>query len=118
MEAMKTYIGHTGRQAKLPPGLSTPGRLFVFARHAESEANIANALSSDPARPVALTEHGRRQARELGAQLHSLGVDLAVATRFLRTQQTLEIALRSREVPILIEPGFDEVDAGDFDGAP
>jgi len=100
------------------PGLRTPGRLFVFARHAESEANIANALSSDPARPVALTEHGRQQARELGAQLTNLGVDLAVATRFLRTQQTLEIALRSREVPTLIEPGFDEVDAGDFDGAP
>ena len=50
-------------------GLSTPGRLFVFARHAESEANIANVLSSNPARPVALTEHGRHQARELGAQL-------------------------------------------------
>src|SRR5215470_18180556 len=100
------------------PGLSTPGRLFVFARHAESEANIANALSSDPARPVALTEHGRQQARELGAQLTNLGVDLAVATRFLRTQQTIEIALRGRQVPIMIEPGFDEVDAGDFDGAP
>ena len=100
------------------PGPSTPGRLFVFARHAESEANIANALSSDPARPVALTEHGRQQARELGAQLTNLGVDLAVATRFLRTQQTIEIALRGRQVPILIEPGFDEVNAGDFDGAP
>jgi broad specificity phosphatase PhoE len=100
------------------PGLSTPGRLFVFARHAESEANIANALSSDPARPVALTEHGRQQARELGAQLTNLGFDLAVSTRFLRTQQTIEIALRGRRVPILIEPGFDEVNAGDFDGAP
>jgi broad specificity phosphatase PhoE len=100
------------------PRLITPGRLFVFARHAESEANIANALSSDPARPVALTEYGRQQARELGAQLTNLGVDLAVATRFLRTQQTIEIALRGRQVPILIEPGFDEVDAGEFDGAP
>jgi broad specificity phosphatase PhoE len=100
------------------PGLGTPGRLFVLARHAESEANIANALSSDPSRPVALTEHGRQQARELGAQLTNLGVDLAVATRFLRTQQTIEIALRGRQVPILIEPGFDEVNAGDFDGAP
>jgi broad specificity phosphatase PhoE len=107
-----------GWRRRSAPGLSTPGRLFVFARHAESEANIANALSSDPARPVALTEHGRQQARELGAQLASLGVDLAVATRFLRTQQTIEITLRGRQVPILIEPGFDEVNAGDFDGAP
>ena len=30
-------------------------RLFVFVRHAESEANTAHVLSSDPARPVALT---------------------------------------------------------------
>jgi hypothetical protein len=27
-------------------------RLFVFARHAESTANTAHALSSDPARPA------------------------------------------------------------------
>jgi hypothetical protein len=32
--------------------------------------------------------------------------------------QQIEIALRGRQVPILIEPGFDEVNAGDFDGAP
>jgi broad specificity phosphatase PhoE len=38
-------------------------RLFVFARHAESTANTAHALSSDPARPVALTERGRTQAK-------------------------------------------------------
>jgi broad specificity phosphatase PhoE len=100
------------------PRLIAPARLFVFARHAESEANIANALSSDPARPVPLTEHGKQQARELGAQLTNLGIDLAVATRFLRTQQTIEIALRRQQVPILIEPGFDEVNTGDFDGAP
>src|SRR5262249_50257766 len=100
------------------PRLSTPRRLFVFARHPPTGANIANALSSDPARPVALTERGRQQARELDAQLSNLGVDLAVATRFLRTQQTIEIALHGRQVPIVIEPGFDEVNAGDFDGAP
>jgi broad specificity phosphatase PhoE len=43
--------------------------LFAFARHAESEANAARVLSSDPARPVALTARGREQARALGAQL-------------------------------------------------
>ena len=33
-------------------------RLFVFARHAESTANAAHVLSSDPSRPVALTARG------------------------------------------------------------
>ena len=92
-------------------------RLFVFARHAESTANTAHALSSDP-RPVALTERGRAQARALGAQLANVRIDLAVGTRFQRTQETIGIALHGRGVPVLIEPGFDELRAGDLDGAP
>jgi broad specificity phosphatase PhoE len=93
-------------------------RLFVFARHAESVANAANLLNSNPSQSVALTARGRTQARVLGAQLASLHVDLAVGTRLLRTQQTIGIALDGREVPTLIEPGFDEIRAGDLEGAP
>jgi broad specificity phosphatase PhoE len=93
-------------------------RLFVFARHAESTANTAHVMSADPARPVALTERGRAQARDLGAQLANVPLDLAVGTRFLRTRETIGIALHGRGVPVLIEPGFDELQAGDLDGAP
>jgi len=55
-------------------------RLFVFARHAESVANAANMLNSNPSQPAALTARGRTQARALGAQLANLHVDLAVGT--------------------------------------
>jgi len=92
-------------------------RLFVFARHAESAANAADVLNTDPSQPVALTARGRAQARALGAQLAGLHVDLAVGTRLLRTQQTIDLALDGRPVPTLIEPGFDEIRAGDLDGA-
>ena len=92
-------------------------RLFVFARHAESVANPANMLNSNPSQPVELTARGRTQARALGAQLANLHVDLAVGTRLLRTQQTIDIALDGRQVPTLIEPGFDEIRAGDLEGA-
>lgn len=92
-------------------------RLFVFARHAESAANAANVLSSDPSRPVTLTAQGRAQARALGAQIANLHVDLAIGTRLLRTQQTIDIALDGRQVPTLIEADFDELRAGDLDGA-
>jgi broad specificity phosphatase PhoE len=92
-------------------------RLFVFARHAESAANAANVLNTNPSQPVALTARGRGQARALGAQLASLDVDLAVGTRLLRTQQTIDVALDGRQVPTLIEPGFDEIRAGDLEGA-
>jgi broad specificity phosphatase PhoE len=93
-------------------------RVFVFARHAESSANVAGVVSSDPARPVGLTARGTAQAGQLGAQLANLDIDLAVCSCFLRTQQTLEVALRGRPVPVLTDTGFDEIRAGDFDGQP
>jgi broad specificity phosphatase PhoE len=93
-------------------------RLFIFARHAESAANAVHVLSSDPFRPSALTSRGRAQARRLGAQIGNLDIDLAVCTRFPRTRQTLDLALRGRDIPVIIEPDLDEVRAGVFDGAP
>lgn len=93
-------------------------RLFVFARHAESAANVAQVLSSDPSHPTALTARGRAQARKLGSQIANLEIDLAFCTRFLRTRQTVELALHDRCVPLLVEPGLDEVQAGVFDGGP
>jgi broad specificity phosphatase PhoE len=92
-------------------------RLFVFARHAESAANAADVVSTNPSQPVALTARGRTQARTLGAQLAGLRVDLAIGTRLLRTRQTIDLALDGRQVPTLIEPGFDEIRAGDLEGA-
>jgi bisphosphoglycerate-dependent phosphoglycerate mutase len=64
-------------------------RLFIFARHAESAANTARLLNSDPAHQVDLTRHGQQQARLLGEQLAHLQIDQAVCTRFLRTRQTI-----------------------------
>jgi broad specificity phosphatase PhoE len=93
-------------------------RLFAFARHAESTANAAGVVSSDPAHHVFLTPRGKLQARQLGGQLAGIDIDLAVATRLARTQQTVQLALRGRNVPLLIEPGLDEIDSGDLDGAP
>src|SRR5258708_8744780 len=84
-------------------------RLFVFARHAESVANAANVLNTSPSQPVALTARGRTQARALGAQLVGLHVDLAVGTRLLRTQQTIDLALDDRQVPTLTQPGFPRI---------
>jgi broad specificity phosphatase PhoE len=91
-------------------------QLFVLVRHAESTANVAQLVDSDPSHSVGLTAKGRDQALRLGGQIANLRLDLAVATRFLRTQETLGLALRGREVPTLIEPDLDEIRAGDFDG--
>ncbi len=80
--------------------------------------NAAHLMSSDPTRPVALTPRGREQARQLGEQIANLKIDLAVHSRFLRTKETAELALRGREIPLLADPDLDEVQAGIFDGQP
>jgi broad specificity phosphatase PhoE len=95
-----------------------PPRLFVFARHAESTSNVSGDVSSDPDRSVALTDRGREQARDLGAQIAGIDIDLALTTRFVRTQNTAQLALGERTVPILIDSDLDEIQAGDFDGHP
>jgi broad specificity phosphatase PhoE len=93
-------------------------RQFVFARHAESSMNAAQVLSSDPSRPVGLSPRGRRQALRLGEQIRNLDIELAVFTRLRRTRETVELALRGRDVPFVVEPGLDEVRLGVLDGAP
>jgi len=93
-------------------------RLFIFARHAESALNAAGRLGSDPSQPIGLTPLGTEQARELGQQIANLDIDLAVTTRFVRTRETVEVALKGRDVPLLVEPELDEVRAGLFDGQP
>jgi broad specificity phosphatase PhoE len=93
-------------------------RLFIFARHAESAANTAHLINSDPAHRIGLTRHGQQQARLLGEQLAHLQIDQAVCTRFLRTRQTIELALANRRVSLRVDADLDEVNAGTFDGAP
>jgi broad specificity phosphatase PhoE len=93
-------------------------RPFIFVRHGESAANVARRVSSDPAHGAGLTPRGEAQARRLSAQIANLEIELAVCTRFLRTRQTVDLALRGRTVPLIVEPNLDEVNSGAFDGAP
>jgi broad specificity phosphatase PhoE len=93
-------------------------RLFVIARHAQSELNVARRVNGDPSVPVALTEEGREEARQLGIQVANIAFDVCVHTRFARTRETAEIALAGRDVPFVTEPLLDDIDVGDLDGAP
>jgi probable phosphoglycerate mutase len=93
-------------------------KLVVIARHAESVLNIERRVNGDPSRRVDLTEQGRAEARELGTQVANIPLDLCMHTRFTRTRETAEIALAGRDVPFAVEPLLDDIDVGDFDGAP
>jgi broad specificity phosphatase PhoE len=92
--------------------------IVLLARHAESVLNAEGRVNGDPAVPAPLTEHGRQEAKLLGAQLANLELDLCVRTRFGRTLETAELALEGRKVPIEVEPLLDDIKIGDLEGAP
>ncbi len=93
-------------------------RLFVAARHAQSTLNVERRVNGNPERPVDLTELGREEARQLGIQIGNVPFDVCFHTRFGRTGETAALALAGREVPFETEPLLDDIDVGDFDGAP
>jgi probable phosphoglycerate mutase len=93
-------------------------RLFVVARHAQSTLNLEQRINGDPSVPVALTDLGREEARQLGIQIANIPFDLCVHTRFERTRETARIALAGRDVPFSVEPLLDDIDVGDLEGAP
>ena len=91
-------------------------RLFVLSRHAESVLNHQHRINGDPSVPAPLTEHGREEAALLGLQVRSLPLDVCLHTRFGRTVETAQIAIDGRDVPIVEEALFDDVDIGDLEG--
>jgi broad specificity phosphatase PhoE len=92
-------------------------RLFVVSRHGESVLNVEKRVNGDPNRPVPLSAKGEKEAKALGLQVAHFSFDVCIHTRFPRTRQTAEIALGTREVPYVVEPLFDDVNIGEFDGA-
>jgi broad specificity phosphatase PhoE len=91
-------------------------RIFVLSRHGQSTLNVENKVNGDPTVPVPLTADGRVAATRLGEQIAHLPLDLGVHTRFARTQETLEIALAGRDVPVIEEPLLDDIGIGDLEG--
>jgi broad specificity phosphatase PhoE len=92
-------------------------RVFILARHGESTLNLERRINGDPDVPVALTEQGREEARNLGEQVRHFPLEACVHTRFPRTRETALIALGEREdIPLHVEPLLDDIDIGDLEG--
>ena len=56
------------------------------------------------------------EALALGEALASEPIELGVATRLARTQETLAVVLGDRDVPRIVMSGLDEIGFGSFDG--
>jgi broad specificity phosphatase PhoE len=92
-------------------------RHYTFVRHASSVYNGLGLLNGDPLVPVHLDTAGRVAAAALSARFAHEPFDLALHTRFARTRETLDILLdRRHDIPIAVEPAFDDIDVGEFEG--
>jgi broad specificity phosphatase PhoE len=91
-------------------------RLFVLARHGQSELNVTHHVNGDPSVPVPLSSQGEVESTGLALQLAGVELDLCVHTRFERTCRTAEIALGGRPVPLVVEPLLDDIDVGELEG--
>ena len=92
-------------------------KTLLLARHGEAVSNARGIVSGIPP-GEGLTVPGRHEAGLLGVALAGTPVDLGVATDFLRTQETLAIALAGRDVPRIVFPQLNEIRFGAFDGGP
>jgi broad specificity phosphatase PhoE len=90
----------------------------ILVRHAESAYSAKNLLNGDPYVYVPLTRRGRQEAKELGRVLADEAIDLCVTSRFPRTRETADLALRDRTIPRLVLKEFDDLRLGDFEGRP
>jgi len=89
----------------------------ILVRHAHAASNAESTVSGDPP-GVGLSEQGVEEALELRETLAYEQIDLAVSSRFARTQQTLSLAMGERPVEGLVLPSLDEIRVGAFDGGP
>jgi broad specificity phosphatase PhoE len=86
-------------------------------RHAHAASNVADLVSSSPP-GEGLSELGVEEALALREAIAYEPIELGVATRLARTQETLDLALGDREVPRIVLPELDEIGFGAFEGGP
>lgn len=90
---------------------------ITLIRHGESEANVGLFINDDPKRPVHLTPRGKEQAESLAQTLRAETFTHAYVSEFPRAQETMNILLRGRSIPLRIDLRLNERKSG-LDGFP
>ena len=90
---------------------------LLLVRHAHARSNAdAGSTRRRPGRGSPSGESGRRSRSREALACEPL--ELGVATRLARTQETPELALGGRDVPRLVLPELDEIGVGPYEGGP
>jgi len=88
-------------------------RLYLV-RHGQTESSRRMAYSGRA--DIALTEHGRGQARVAAEQLAGSGIDAVVSSPLIRARETAQAIADATGAPLEVDERLTEVDYGDFEG--
>lgn len=90
------------------------GNAYYVIRHGEADHNLHGLASADPKEEVHLTEKGRAQVAAQIPKLKEAGIDLIIASPFLRTRETAEIIKEGlgSDVEMLFDERLREMDIG------
>jgi ribonuclease H / adenosylcobalamin/alpha-ribazole phosphatase len=93
------------------------GRL-VLVRHGESEGNVTRIFTTTPM-TLALTELGRKQAREAATIIQAIADPrIVIASPYVRARDTGAIIAQELNLPFEIREGLHERETGEFAGKP
>jgi broad specificity phosphatase PhoE len=87
---------------------------LIFARHGETEANLADQFQGRIDTP--LTEKGQQQATNLGKFLLHVSIDEVILSPLPRVKATYDIATAKRVIPTSIDERLIEICYGDWEG--
>lgn len=99
--------------------VKTSGNSYFVMRHGGTEGNKKELVSFKNESQDPLTEEGRSEVEISAKALKDKGIDLIVASPFLRTKETAEIVQRELGLPkdaLIFDKRLVEVNPGEFDG--
>ncbi len=97
----------------------TSGNRYFVMRHGGTDGNKHEIVSFKNEAKDGLTDEGKKEAEKAGYDMKSKGIDLIVASPFIRTKETAEIVRKSLGLPesaLVFDERLIEVNPGEFDG--
>ncbi|HEX2864346.1 MAG TPA: histidine phosphatase family protein [Deinococcales bacterium] len=92
-----------------------PSDLYIV-RHGQTTYNASGTKTFTGWIDVDVSEFGAQQAAGIGEMLKDIPFDIAYTSRLVRARHTLEIVLRGRQVPVVIDDRIIERSYGDLSG--
>ncbi|WP_232851388.1 histidine phosphatase family protein [Nocardia acididurans] len=110
-------FGSSGSSSGSSSGTSGGEMVITLVRHAESAGNVSGLIDTKVPGPD-LTVRGRTQADNLVTNLADKKFDCAFASNMVRTEQTAAPTVAKRKLDLNVQPGFREIEAGQYEGTP